>query len=240
MARLDIKTVNRQRLTDSVTRQLMQAITDQPLRPGDELLSEAELANGFGVSKPVIREALRGLAALGVVEIQQGKLATVRAPTSEPLENFFRFVAHSTREGLREVIELRRVLETEIAALAALRITDDKVCQLEATVAKMGRHLDDVDPWVDTDLGFHILIAESTKNSLMLYLVEALNGLFRESMRLLFLQRELRDEKATHLRHVRIFEALQARDPEAARQAMNVHFDATEPVILAIMKSTDP
>lgn len=238
MEELAITTVSRERLSDTIRDQLMRLMIDQSLRPGDELPSETKLANQFGVSKPVIREALRGLAAMGVIEIQQGKLATVRSPSSEPLENFLKFAVQGTPEGLREAIELRRTLEKDIAMLAAERVTDEEVRQLETAISKMREATGTVDPWVEADLQFHLTLAKTAKNRLMLFLVEALRGLFHESILLLHVQRPERDTNATLQRHTNIVEAVKAGDPAAAREAMKIHFDATGPdMILAVMKA---
>lgn len=231
-----IKSLYRQSLTDSVRQQLTHLIHNQTWKPGDQLPSEGDLAQRFGVSKPVVREALRGLAAMRVVEIQHGKLPTVCAPCAEPLEDFFRFAINSRGGNLREAIELRRALETYMIKLAAARITEEEIRELEECVGELRLNTEAIDPWVNADLKFHRLIAKSTKNGLMLHLTEALGELVRETIRAMHSQRKLRDSQATLRRHVQIFEALKARDPQRAMQAMTEHFDATEPVVRALVE----
>ncbi len=229
-----IKPMMRQRLTDSVVRQMSDLLQEQAWNPGEQLPSEAELATRFGVSKTVIREALRGLAAMKVIEIKQGKLPIVRIPTSEPLESFFRFAINNGSGGIREALELRTALETYMVGLAAQRITDEEIGELKECIEELRTKTDTLDPWVDADLRFHILIAKSSKNRLVLHLTEALGGLVRESIRTLHMQRELRDSQATFKRHLQIYEALKARNQEMARKAMTEHFAATENVVEAI------
>jgi GntR family transcriptional regulator, transcriptional repressor for pyruvate dehydrogenase complex len=230
--------MSRERLTDSVVKQMTQLLHEQAWKPGERLPSEAELANRFGVSKTVIREALRGLAAMQVIEIKQGKLPTVCVPTSEPLERFFRFATNDGGGGIREAIELRTALETYTAALAAERITDQELIELEECVAQLRRFADEMDPWTDADLKFHTLIAKSAKNRLVFHLTVALGEMVRETIRTLFVP-ELRDGQATFGRHLRVFEALQAHDPERARKAMTEHFDATKSFIKVIIDQAE-
>jgi len=234
MEHLSIETISRTRLSDTVKQRLTQLILDQALKPGDELPSEGDLAESFGVSKPTIREALRALAAIGVVEIVQGKRATVRHPSSEPLEGFFQFAVSHSDQGLREVVELRRKLETEIAVLAAERATAQQVTQMEAAVAKMRDAVGTIEPWLDADLQLHMALAESAGNSLMFYLMEALGGVFRESMRILHLQRGPKGVEATLARHEQIVQAVKARDPQSVRRAMDAHYGAIDLTVMEL------
>src|SRR4051812_36767680 len=103
------------RLGDAVIERLTQAIVDGRLKPGDLLPSEGQIAATFGISKPIAREALRELAAMGVIRVQQGKVSRVRAIDSGPLARFFRFAVGRTEHGLHDAVELRRMLEPQIA-----------------------------------------------------------------------------------------------------------------------------
>lgn len=90
------------RLGDAVIERLTAAILEGHLKPGDALPSESQIALTFGVSKPIAREALRELAAMGVVQVQQGKVSRVRAIDSGPLSRFYRFAVARTETGLQE------------------------------------------------------------------------------------------------------------------------------------------
>ena len=80
---LPIQAINRTRVSDTVRQSLMQLVLSEALKPGDDLPSEGDLAERFGVSKPTVRDALRTLAGFGVAEITQGKRTTVCGPSSE-------------------------------------------------------------------------------------------------------------------------------------------------------------
>lgn len=228
----------RGRLSDAITEHFTQRIATRVLRPGDELPSESELAAQFKVSKPVVREALGSLAALGVVAIRQGRPTTVQALSSAPLDHFFGVAIRGSDNGLREALELRRALETETAALAAMRASAPFIEHMGEIVEKMRAHLFDLDQWFDADYAFHMALVRSTENSLMQFLTEALSDVMRQSIRLLGSQMDLRDPRATLARHEAIYAAVRKHDPAAARAAMQTHFDATQPTVLAIARDS--
>jgi GntR family transcriptional repressor for pyruvate dehydrogenase complex len=127
-----------------------------------------------------------------------------------------------------------------MVTLAAQRITDEEIRELEECIRELQQNTETLDPWINADLKFHRLIAKSTKNGLMLHLIEALSALVRETIQTLHSQRELRDSQATLRRHVQIFDALKARDPQRATRAMKEHFDATETVVQAVVERQTP
>ena len=226
----------RGRLSATVKEHLTQRIVAGVLRPNDELPSESELAAQFKVSKPVIREALGSLAGLGLVQIRQGRPTIVQGLTSAPLDQFFGVAMGVSENGLREALELRRALETEAAALAATRASPQHIERLGEIIASMRKCPDDLDAWLPADLAFHMALVRSTGNSLLQFLIEALSDVMRQSINALGSQTDLRDPATTLKRHERVFEAVCAHDPEAARAAMHAHFAATHDVVLAIGK----
>lgn len=230
------RSTTRGKLSDAIAEHLTQRIATRVLRPGDELPSEAELAAQFKVSKPVVREALGSLAALGVVAIRQGRPTTVQPLSSAPLDHFFGVAIRWSENGLREALELRRALETETAALAAMRASTPFVDHLGEIVETMRKHLYDLEPWFEADYAFHMALVRSTENSLMQFLTEALSDVMRQSIRLLGRQMDLRDPKATLARHEAIYAAVRKHDPVAARAAMQTHFEATQPAVLDIAR----
>ena len=206
------------------------------LKAGDALPAEAELARRFGVSKAVIREALSQLATGGMITIQQGRTSSVAALSSEPLAGYLNLAVRVADEGLREAIELRRALETDIAVLAAGRATADDLAALAAIIERMKLHYESVDPWIEDDIAFHLALARASHNSLMSFLMEALSRTMRECIRDLQLRRELRDNRKTLKRHVAIYAAVASRDPEAARLAMQAHFAASRAIVDVILR----
>jgi GntR family transcriptional repressor for pyruvate dehydrogenase complex len=226
---------SRVKLSDAVLHRLTDLILVRALRPGDSLPSESELARSFDVSKPVIREALRQLAVMGVVEIRQGRPSCISQLSAKPLELYLRLAVRAQPEGLREALELRRALETQIVVLAAERWNEDHLEALRGALGQMERNKDGHQEWIAADLAFHKALAVASGNILLSLLIEAMTGTMEDTIRVLHSQYDVRDAEATYARHVAIVDAVAARDTERARGAMEAHFDVGLPVVLRIL-----
>lgn len=218
-------------LSEGVSDQLIEIIAAGELKVNDPLPSEAQLAAQFGVSKPVVREALKQLALYGIVEIRQGRVARIKPLGSSVLEGFFRVAVRSDNNGLRDAIDLRRAVEVELAELAASRATDETQKPLEEAFRMMERNIDSLDPWLEGDFAFHMALAHASENALMQHTIQGLSGVIRYTQRLLGVQTDLRDARKTLERHRAILEAVLARDPAAAGSAMRTHFDSFRPLL---------
>ncbi|WP_439498646.1 FadR/GntR family transcriptional regulator [Bosea sp. (in: a-proteobacteria)] len=237
MAEASQTTSDKQRLTETVTQFVIDRVGERVFRPGDSLPSESDLARQLNVSKPVVREALGRLAALGIVQIQQGKPTTIQGLSVAPLDQFLRLAVRATDNGLREAVELRRAIEVEVAALAAERASLLQIEPVEAAVEKMRQNVDgNFERWLQGDFAFHVALARCSGNSLLEHLVSALADTIKFTQRALGVQRDLRDPLATVARHQAIVDALKAHDPAAARIAMTVHFAVSDAVINEIAR----
>jgi GntR family transcriptional repressor for pyruvate dehydrogenase complex len=221
------------RLADGVLAELSAAVLDGRLPEGGRLPSEAGLAQRFGVSKQVVREAIRHLAGLGVLEVFPGRATRVRALDAEPLARFWRFAVGDSRTALAEAVELRRLVEPPLARLAARRANDDDRAALAAAFARMQAALGDVPTWIEADLDFHEAVARAAHNRLALLQVRGLRPVVALVMRR-FNDRESRSQaawRATLRRHARVLAAIDARDAAAAEAAMLAHFAAADAAI---------
>ena len=228
---------DKQRLTEAVTQFVIDRVAERVYRPGDQLPSESELAKRLNVSKPVVREALGRLSALGIVQIQQGKPTTIKGLSVAPLDQFLRLAVRVTDNGLREAVELRRAIEVEVAALAAERATPLQLEPVEVALEKMRANIDgDFERWLQGDLAFHVALARCSGNALLEHLVSALVDTIEFTQRALGMQRDLRDPTATVARHQAVVDAIKARDPAAARIAMTTHFAVSDAVIAEIAR----
>jgi GntR family transcriptional repressor for pyruvate dehydrogenase complex len=219
-----------------VIERLTQAIVDGRLRPGDPLPSEGQIATTFGISKPIAREALRELAAMGVIQVQQGKVSRVRAIDSGPLARFFRFAVGRTEQGLHDAVELRRMLEPQIAKLAAQRRTQGDLAVLRDILASMEAVIGDIPRWIEADLAFHAHLAAMSHNRLVVLQMKGLEPVVREMMGR-FNDRAARtnsDWRETLQRHVRIAEAIAAGKAGLAERTMHDHFSAADAAIAEI------
>jgi GntR family transcriptional repressor for pyruvate dehydrogenase complex len=206
---------------EQVVVHVRQLIERRALRPGDPLASERELALQIGVSRTSVRAGLRWLAAMGVVQTRRGAgtFITDGPPTlvSEPL----RLVASLHGLDLGGLWEVRRVLEAGSASLAAERATPEQIATLSDEVTGMYSALHDPQLFLDYDLRFHRAVAAAANNPMLGAIIEAVAALFFE-------QRRVGIERARNLResaeqHRRIYQAIRARDGEAARLAMDDH-----------------
>lgn len=224
------------RLGDAVIERLTQAILDGRLKPGDALPSESRIAARFGISKPIAREALRELAAMGVIQVQQGKTSRVREIDSGPLARFYRFAIGSSRQGMLDAVELRRMFEPQIARTAAERRTEADILEFRAILERMRSALGQIAAWMEADLAFHNHLAVMTHNSLIMLQSKALEPVVRQMM-VRFnarTERQMPDWEATFLRHAKVADAVIAGDATTTEMAMRQHFEAAEAAIAEI------
>lgn len=215
----------------TVTQRAIERITamirEGELEPGERLPTERELAARLGISRSSMREAIRALTVLGVVEARHGSgIYVTRLEAGDLLETFGVVAGLSRGPSLVELLEVRRVLESTATALAAARITPERL-------AEVGRHLaamdatDDPEEILAHDLAFHREIAAAAGNETMAAILEGLSSrTFRARVR-----RGHQEEGAfarTRREHAAIHRALAARDPEAARAAAAAHVGAVE------------
>jgi DNA-binding FadR family transcriptional regulator len=218
--------LSRETLAEQAARNLMAFIEAENLRPGKLLPPENQLAADFGVSRPVIREALKSLEGKGIIEIVSGKGAVVRPLDGQPLQLFFRRALQLQREAIIDLIELRRAIEIQGAGLAAQRRTPEELAQLAEIVAEMRRNLHSPEAYVALDVAFHQLVASMTRNIMVFHLVatmrEAINETLPES-----LLRPPTDEQLERVQvgHEVLLASLEQGDPVGAEQAMAEHFD---------------
>jgi GntR family transcriptional repressor for pyruvate dehydrogenase complex len=230
------------RLGEAVIVRLSEAILEGKLKPGDALPSEGRIAAAFGVSKPIAREALRDLAAMGVVQVAQGKVSRVRALDSAPLARFFRFAVGGTAKGMRDAVELRRMLEPQIALRAAQRRNDADIAAFKAILERMEASIGDVPRWIEADLAFHAQLALATQNKVVALQMQGLEPVVREVMRRLNERaaRTPHDWRQTLQRHALVADAIVAGDAQRALQAMQAHFEAADDAIDEIFEPARP
>jgi GntR family transcriptional repressor for pyruvate dehydrogenase complex len=224
------------RLPNAIAGQLERLIVEGRLTPGEGLPSERELAKQIGVSRPSLREALSELRSRGLIEPARNGGAVVteitRATFTEPLSQLL--ARHPS--AVKDLIEMRVVLEGHAAYLAAVHSTSVDLKKLESTLkAQSEQRLKNVATLAKRDLDFHQSVAQASRNIVLLHATYGLSRLIN-----VFVQRGyeiiLSCEDAAERRsaivqeHFAIFEAIRGRDPEAARNAALAHVRSTEDV----------
>lgn len=216
------------RLADTVSDEIATALFDGRIAPGDPLPSEGEIARQFDVSKPIAREALRLLAGAGLVHTQQGKVARAKAMTGEPLDRIYGYAVRSSLKRLQEANEMRLVLESGIARLAAERRDQKGLGTMKHALESMHSSIGEPADFTEADINFHLGMALGTGNSMIRIQVEGMRSVQREVSEL-FSRRSNRsnaDWQATVLRHEAIFDAIAAGDQAGAHSTLVAHYDA--------------
>jgi GntR family transcriptional regulator, transcriptional repressor for pyruvate dehydrogenase complex len=215
--------LRRTTLADEIANRLLELIRAQELRPGDRLPPERTLAATMRVSRPVLREALRALAIMKVVDIRQGAGTFITSLEPQQLVSHLDLVFSKDTVALAQVLEARRVVEVGNARLAATRATAPQLDELEAALGDLDRAVDDADRFSDLDIAFHDSICAAAGNFLLGQFMSIIDTLAKVSRERTGASREVRE---TMLRdHHRIAAALRARDPDRAGEAMRAHLD---------------
>src|ERR1700733_6245158 len=218
------KVVRTSRLYEQIVQQIEESVLNGSLKPGDQLPAERELAQRLGVSRTAVREAVKALREKGLVEAYSGRGTFITDGTSQAArQSFDLMVKIGQQEGAPYLAELRLILEPGIAALAATRVTDEDLAGLREAVAVMDRAEKDPAAFIEADLDFHLALAEAAANPLILSLIDSIVGLLREQRIKIFNVEGGPQRGQFH--HKRIFEAMERRDPELARNAMRAHLE---------------
>lgn len=210
------------RLYEQIVEQIERQILTGQLRPGQQLPSERELAEQFGASRTSVREAIRTLREKGLVEVHPGRGTFVVHNRSQGIRQSLGWVLRANPEkGFSDLIEVRELLEPEIAALAAQRATEKHIEALREAVARMDATMDDAEAFIEADSDFHIALAEAADNELLSLMLDTLVDLLHE-LRMRIFQVPGGPERGQYY-HKRILEAVERHDPQQARELMQAH-----------------
>jgi len=214
-------------LTDEAINKIKEMILSGVLGPGDRLPKEADLAERLGLSRNSLREAVRALSIIRVLDVRQGDGTYVTSLDSNLLLESLSFVVDFHRDGtVLEFLEVRRILEPAATALAADRMTAVQVEALQRVLAGLGPD-PSVEALVANDLDFHRQIAAGSGNTALCSLIDGLSGPTTRAR----IWRGLTQEGAVHKtreQHQAIVDAIGAHEPELARSWATVHIAGVE------------
>lgn len=223
---MSLQELSHQTLADQAAESILAFIYERELKPGETLPSAAVLASQLGVSRPVIREALKTLEGQNTIEIINGKGAIIRPVGSQDLNIFFQRALGFDRTAIGKLLEVRQGLEVQAARLTAQRRTPEDLDALALVLERMRNHFFNVEAYTNDDLAFHLSIAAATHNTMLAHMVESLRDATWESMQRWHNQQRTIDEYAqVQQMHERIFDAVERGSPDEAAQAMFEHFD---------------
>ena len=231
------RVAKRGRLHEEVESQIQELIEQHQLRPGDKFPPERELAMQFAVSRTVVRESMRGLEERGLVEVRHGSGVYVAEPSIDSVTDSLALHLRVSASSVMPLLEVREILEVEIAGLAAERATDEDQEEMEKALRREAEFLDSRDEYVEADLRFHELLTRATHNGVLPILLNPLAELLRESRRVTI--EPPGSIELSLMGHRQIFEAVKSGDREQARQAMRQHLQMVRGVVQRLGQSGD-
>jgi GntR family transcriptional repressor for pyruvate dehydrogenase complex len=216
------KVIQASRLYEQIVQQIEELILKGELSEGSQLPAERDLAKQFGVSRTAVREAIKALQEKGLVDAFPGRGTFVTNGTSNSMRRSLdRIIKSGDPDGWAYLVEVREILEPEIAALAAIRADDQDLAAMREALEVMDNATRDSDAFIEADLDFHLALAEGAANPIVLSLIDSIVGLLREQRLRIFHTGGGPESGQYH--HKRILEAIQRHDTQGARAAMQAH-----------------
>ena len=219
MALSEIKKTN---IGEQVYHQMKNQILNGEWKPGDKIPSENQLMTLFGVSRGTVRQVVQKLGGEGLIVTRHGEGSFVQ---TTGLDSYFQtsIPLFSIGEAeMEKIFEFRRVFESGVAELAALKATDEQIRRLEENIQRMSQQVDTLTQFVHTDLDFHMLVSECTQNTLAIQIYNSYEGLLGPSI--LNMTKVIGGGNGMKY-HALILEAIRKHDPEEARAVMREHMD---------------
>ena len=215
--------VSRQTLSDDIAQRISQLIQSGTYESGTRLPAISQMALQFGVGSPTLREALKKLETVGVLDIRHGSgVYVAKAPDSLLISNPV-FEMAASKKLLVDLIEARIPIEVQTVALAAQHATPEHLGEMDRLLAQAGASFDDTALLNQVNLSFHRQIALASGNVVMHQILEVLSTLFRQEQRLILDIHGRREDD--HAEHVDILAALRARNTELATTRMRSHLE---------------
>ena len=214
-------------VSEEIVQQILALVKSDVLRPGDRLPPERELCKQFGVGRASLREGLRSLSTMGVLQGRVGEGTFVSSDSAGVLEKAIQWGLLLDPKQVEDLIETRLMLESRTAALAAERATPDTVSAIETRLNEMETATGDPSLFLESDLRFHTAIAEASGNSILVSMLTTIRGHLHQWIR------KSLEEPATHTvddriklsleQHGSIVAAIRDQDSSAAKEAMRGH-----------------
>jgi len=220
--------------TEQPKRALLELIENGKLKQGDQLPSERELTEIFKVSRTTVREAIRTLESMKLLQSRQGNGTYVLASSEEELIQPLAAALFNAKDDVRDIFDVRKVIEPHVAALAAENATEQDIEEMEEILRRQELCIERNESIIETDSAFHNLMASASKNRVIERLTVALVDFLKQSRENYLLD----DEKYGNRRpersvagHKRVLAAIKQGDPEAAKKSMLQHLEDIERIV---------
>ncbi|MBU2551049.1 MAG: FadR family transcriptional regulator [Proteobacteria bacterium] len=249
----DFQPVARRRLSDDIVDQIKTMILERDLRPGERLPSERDLVDMFRVGRTPIREAIRTLDILGVLDVRAGHGVFVKEPdVNSYLKNMqesLNFLVELEKKTFIEILDVRQVLESHTAALAAKNATKDDLSLLEKTFQDLlyiQRAYEKAPTeanarnWIEADFNFHKFVAQCSHNGVLEVMITSIKTLVHRSSRKLLSLPDLLELAQDFINeHKQVMEAVKSGSSERASQAMTDHLNHAQEVMSRLIVSRE-
>ncbi len=215
------KPIKKAKVYEEIVAKIKEMVEKGRFKAGDQLPVERELAEVFRVSRSSVREALRSLESQGFIESRQGDGTYIASQPAESLVSPLASVIFTEKDDQMELFEMRRMIEPDLAYLAAERATEEEIALMEEVLALQEEQIARGESGKDVDKNFHYLLSRAAKNKALLRITDNIIDLLAES-REQYLQVEGRPQKSI-LRHREVLDAIRAGDPDRAEKCMLEH-----------------
>ncbi|WP_242834963.1 FadR/GntR family transcriptional regulator [Ruminiclostridium cellobioparum] len=219
---MPIKKITRQSIGEQVFEQLKEQIFNNEWKRGEKIPSENDLAVSFGVSRITVRQALQKLTALGLIETRLGEGSFIRDAAPGINMNPLIPIAYLNENSLQEILEYRRALEGNVAELATEKASEDEVAKLEEAYKLMEQVKNELELFSKADLNFHLLLANMTKNSLIIQTFHIFNDVLNRAFSQIVNER---GNSAGIYYHKLLLEAVKNRNSGDAKKIMQEHME---------------
>lgn len=230
---MEYKRIKTEKIYEQVADSLISMIKDGRLKPGDKLYSVEQLAKNFGVGRSAVREALSGLRSMGLVEMRQGEGTYVKGFDAErftlPVSTAFLM-----KQGdVKELYQVRKILEVGTAAYAAKSYTDKDLRKMEEALQLMADAKGNEQLAEQADADFHLAIVQASQMNLLIHLMGSVSELISETIRetrRVLLYTEDRSN-ILYEEHERIYQAIKNKQADQAREKMYEHLENVEKML---------
>ena len=224
------KPIKTKRVYEQIVEQIKELMRQGDLKPGDKLMSERELSDKLGVSRTSVREALSALDFLGILESRQGEGTFISNVSEQVLIEPLALFMMMDREASLELLEVRKMMESDAAELAAFRAEDEDIEKMSKALALMEQDLKQKVLGEENDAIFHYSIAEATRNTMLMKMMSLISDLLVQNMRTSrqYLYNKKGNAEKLYQQHCNIYRAIKEGNPKQAKQEMFDHLDFVE------------
>lgn len=219
---MPIKKVTRQSVSEQVFEQLKEQILNNEWQKGEKIPSENELSALLGVSRVTVRNALQKLISLGLIETRFGEGSFITDALPGISMNSLIPIAYLRENSLQEILEYRRVMEGNVAELATKKASPEDVAKLEEAYLAMDKVKDDLEQFSKADLNFHLLLANTTKNSLIIQTFYIFSDVLNRAFSQIVTKR---GNSAGIYYHKLLLEAVKDGNSHEAKRIMDEHME---------------